>query len=128
MPAPTLFAVWLGNVYPAVAAHDGGQREVLVRYEVERARRQDRGPLIAYELNWKGENFYTGNDVAIFMNGGTGFHDYATSERERGRALYIVTERPRLGSLRAELGASAPAEELVTAAECDEFVLVRVGR
>ncbi len=123
----TLFAVWLGNVYPAVAAHDGGQRELLVRYESERARHHDSGPLVAWELNWKGENFYTGNDVAVFLGGGATFHSYVESERARGHALYIVTERPRLRSLRSELGAALPTEELVTAAECDEFVLIRVA-
>ncbi len=27
-------------------------------------------PLVAYQLNWKGENFYTGNNVAIFISSG----------------------------------------------------------
>ena len=123
----TLFAVWLGNVYPAVAAHDGGQRELLARYEAERARHHDSGPLVAWELNWKGENFYTGNDVAVFLATGPTFHAYVDAERARGHALYIVTERPRLRSLRSDLGAALHTEELVTAAECDEFVLVRVS-
>jgi 4-amino-4-deoxy-L-arabinose transferase-like glycosyltransferase len=123
----TLSAVWLGNVYPAVAAHDGGQRELLARYESERAQRHDSGPLVAWELNWKGENFYTGNDVAVFLGGGATFHAYVESERARGHALYIVTERPRLRSLRSELGAGLHTEELVTSAACDEFVLIRVA-
>jgi hypothetical protein len=43
-----------------------GQRELVQRYDAQRS--SDAEPLLACQLNWKGENFYTGNRVHVFSN------------------------------------------------------------
>ena len=35
-----------------------------------RSRGASTAPLVAYQLNWKGENYYTGNNVALFIASG----------------------------------------------------------
>ena len=34
-------------------------------------------------MNWKGENFYTGNHVPAFVSSGKKFQDYLADERKR---------------------------------------------
>lgn len=41
-------------------------------------------PLVAYQLNWKGENFYTGNRVALFIHSEAPFIRYMNSRKGAG--------------------------------------------
>jgi 4-amino-4-deoxy-L-arabinose transferase-like glycosyltransferase len=106
-------------------ASDGGQRGVLTAYY------RDRGPngppLVAYQLNWKGENFYTGNNLAIFVSSGAPMKAYLDRRRERAeRTVYFVTERGRVRVLESELGPVRSFTELTGPAVSSEFTLVRV--
>ncbi|MCA9620902.1 MAG: glycosyltransferase family 39 protein, partial [Myxococcales bacterium] len=117
------FGAWLLDVYlPALSPHYG-QRELFLRYEREQAR--DPGPIIAYQMNWKGENFYRGNEVVAFVSTGRLFQDHVASLRTSGvRTMYFVTQPKRLDSLRAEIG--VVPESLSTPEENNKFLLLRV--
>lgn len=115
----------LMNVYLPRCAVDGGQREIIAAYY--RARTPgDRSPLVAYQLNWKGENFYTGNHVAIFVSSGAPMKTYLDRRRTQGaRTVHFVTERGRVRALQNELGAVESFTELTPPALSAEFTLVR---
>ncbi len=119
-----VFGAWGLDVYFMKIAPHWGQRETTLAYY--QASREAPGPLVAYQMNWKGENFYTGNHVPAFVSSGKKFQDYILDEKKKGvRTFYFVTEHGRTGTLSNELGATKEFEKL-TAPELDnKFVLVR---
>ncbi len=109
---------------------DGGQREVLSAFYRDRANIPSaRGPLVAYQLNWKGENYYSGNALAIFISSGGSMRAYLEARRARGEnVVWFVTERNRVRSLRAEIESMRAPRSFteVTGREISaEFTLVR---
>jgi hypothetical protein len=98
-----MWAAWGVNVYLFRAAPHWGQRETVMAYY--RDRPGPEAPLVAYQMNWKGENFYTGNRVPAFVASGQKFKDWVAAERKRGvTTMYFTTEHGRVGSLKSELG------------------------
>jgi hypothetical protein len=97
------------------------QKHVIQRYYEVRE-----GPeevVLAFQMNWKGENFYTGNRVQVFVDlDTTALREWAAERR--GQTVYALTERSRLGGLRSAL---APVEiEEITGDEMNnKFMLVR---
>ena len=75
------FGAWGIDVYFQETAPHWGQRETTIAYL--NAARELPGPLIAYQMNWKGENFYTGNHVPAFVSSGKKFQDYLADKRRR---------------------------------------------
>jgi len=122
--ATAAFAAWGLDGYLVRAAPHWGQRELVEAYY--RARGSEADPLAAYNLNWKGENFYTGNRVAVFPAGGK-IPSWIEARRQAGaRSVFFLTEPSRVGVLRKELGDPAGFHELTGARENNKFVLVRV--
>ena len=118
------FAAWGLDVYFVKTSPHWGQRETTVAYY--RASVDRPGPLVAYQMNWKGENFYTGNHVPAFVSSGKKFTDYVAEERKKGsKTLYFVTEHGRAGSLSTELGATKSFEKLTTPELDNKFLLIR---
>jgi 4-amino-4-deoxy-L-arabinose transferase-like glycosyltransferase len=116
-----LCAALLLGVYLPRGSYDGGQRELLAAFYEDRT---DHHELIAYQLNWKGENFYTGNHVAIFIASGAPLRAYLDRERSKGeRTFYFATERGRVHGLEREVGA-ASFTEIATSAE---FAVLRAS-
>jgi 4-amino-4-deoxy-L-arabinose transferase-like glycosyltransferase len=116
--------------YLVRAAPDGGQRGIFERYYSARTADAARGTrasaLVAYQLNWKGENFYSGNDVAIFISSGAPMRAYLDARKRIGESIvYFVTERGRVAGLRNELGAVRSFTELADRDASYEFALVR---
>jgi len=123
--AAVLFALGMLDSYLVRAAPDGGQRDVFEAYYRDRGA-ANTGPLVAYQLNWKGENFYSGNNVAIFIASGASMRTYLAARKERNeRTVYFVTERGRVNGLRSELGSVRSFEELTAPSVSHEFSLVR---
>ena len=52
---------------------------------VLRQPREPRRELVAYQMNWKGENFYTGNHVPAFVSTGSTFTTGSRGSARRGR-------------------------------------------
>ncbi|HEY8075835.1 MAG TPA: glycosyltransferase family 39 protein [Labilithrix sp.] len=119
-------AAFVLDVYLVRAARDGGQREILSAYYRARDSAPTQAPLVAYQLNWKGENFYTGNRVAIFIASGAPMKTWLDGRRRAGdHTFYFVTEQGRVAHLRSELGDVHAFEKLTNEGDCAEFALVR---
>jgi len=116
-----LFCVWALDVYMIDLSPHWGQRELVQRYYDLRASEDE--PLIAWQMNWKGENFYTGNRVHVFVQ----LDNRALREwlgQNRGRTAYFMLEHQRLANLRSVMR-DTTIEELTDPRFCNKFVLVR---
>jgi 4-amino-4-deoxy-L-arabinose transferase-like glycosyltransferase len=119
-----VFGGWGVDVYLMKISPHWGQRETTLAYY--QAARELPGPFVAYQMNWKGENFYTGNHVPAFVSSGKKFQDYVLEEKKKGvRTFYFVTEHGRTGTLSNELGQTREFEKLTTPELDNKFVLVR---
>jgi hypothetical protein len=117
-----VFTLWI--YLPALAPHFG-QRELLLAYYEQR--RGPEEPIVAYQMNWKGENFYTGNRLRIFVSTGAKFTKWLKAERQAGtRVMFFLTEHGRVGALKSELGSGYRARALTDKALNDKFALVKV--
>jgi 4-amino-4-deoxy-L-arabinose transferase-like glycosyltransferase len=118
-----LFSLWCLDVYMIDLSPHWGQRELFERYYKERKSRDE--PIVAWQMNWKGENLYTGNRVAVFASLN---NDELTGwlDRNKGKRAFFVLEHKRLDRLKRLLG-SRKVEVRSTERENNKFVLVRVG-
>lgn len=92
------FSAWALNVYiPDLSPH-WGQRELVKRYYEER--KDESEPLVAWQMNWKGENFYAGNRVEVFQKLDNIEIKKWIKERPNQRAFFIL-EHSRLGGFRS---------------------------
>ncbi|HZO13147.1 MAG TPA: glycosyltransferase family 39 protein, partial [Polyangiaceae bacterium] len=118
------FAVWGLDVFLVKLSPHWGQRELFIAYERERMAQP--GQLIAYIMNWKGENFYRGNRVPAFVSTGHRFQRWIDDQKKKGdKTFYFVLQHTRVTTLAAELGEPA-IEKLTDEALNNKFVLVRV--
>jgi hypothetical protein len=78
-------------------------------------------------MNWKGENFYSGNRVPAFVSSGDKFKNWLEKQRKSGtRVAFFLTEHGRVGTLKGELGKGARLQTLTDKRVNDKFALVRV--
>ena len=118
------FAVWGLDSYFMKTSPHWGQRETVLAYYDQSTRIP--GPLVAYQMNWKGENFYSGNHIPAFVSSGKKFQDYVTEERKKGtKTFYFMTEHARTGTLQNEIGATVSFEKLTPPELNNKFLLVR---
>ena len=118
-----VWALWGLDVYMVETAPHWGQHEVIQAYYKERASANE--PLVAYQMNWKGENFYTGNKVPAFVSSGANFTNWVRTQKDKGvKVMFFVTEHSRTGGLRSEVGART-YKEITDKKLCNKFVLVR---
>ena len=118
-----VWALWGLDVYMTGTAPHWGQHEVIAAYYADRASPDDL--LVAYQMNWKGENFYTGNRVPAFVSTGGTFTSWLKQKRDAGaKVMYFITAHGRVGRLKSEVGAKA-YRELTDKTLCNKFVLVR---
>jgi 4-amino-4-deoxy-L-arabinose transferase-like glycosyltransferase len=118
-------AAWTLDVYAVRAAPHFGQRETVAAYY--RARRGPGEPLVAYQMNWKGENFYTGNRLPVFVSGGPPLGAWLRKARGAGlRTFFFTTAHGRVDDLRRELDDPPRFEVLTDRFDNDRFALVRV--
>jgi 4-amino-4-deoxy-L-arabinose transferase-like glycosyltransferase len=123
--AGTLWTLWGLDVYLYEAAPHWGQREVVLAYY--RDRRSADEPFVAYQMNWKGENFYTGNRVPAFVSSGERFKEWITEQKNKGiHRMYFTTEHGRISSLKRELGDPANFVQLTDKKLNNKFLLARV--
>lgn len=121
----TLWGAWGLDVYLFQASPHWGQRETLLAYYRDRSSPDE--PLIAYQMNWKGENFYTGNRIPAFVSSGEKFKDWINEQKDRGvRRMYFTTEHGRAGSLKRELGDPPKFTILTDKALNNKFFMARV--
>jgi len=76
-------------------------------------------------MNWKGENFYTGNKIPAFVSSGAPFTTWVKQQKEKGvKVMFFVTEHTRTGGLRGEVQ-GRNYKEITDKETCNKFVLVR---
>jgi 4-amino-4-deoxy-L-arabinose transferase-like glycosyltransferase len=119
-----VWAAWGLDAYLAKASPHWGQRELFVAYE--RARMEAPGPLVAYQMNWKGENFYRGNQLAIFVTSGRKLHQWLDRQKVASKTFYFVTEHRRVNGLLRELGGPDRVDRLTDERLNNKFQLLRV--
>jgi hypothetical protein len=116
------FTLWI--YLPLLAPHYG-QRELFLAYYQKRHGPEE--PIVAYQMNWKGENFYSGNRLPAFVSTGAKFKKWLKTERRNGtKVIYFVTEHGRIGTLKSELGAGFNVMRLTDTRLNNKFALVRV--
>jgi 4-amino-4-deoxy-L-arabinose transferase-like glycosyltransferase len=94
------FTAWSLSVYMIDLSPHWGQRELVDRYYEARASSDE--PLVAWQMNWKGENFYTGNRVLVFVDlDNRAIREWI--EDNRGKRAFFLLEHGRLGGLRGLL-------------------------
>jgi hypothetical protein len=114
-------AAWGIDIYFVRTAPHWGQRETILEYYRRRAHPEE--PLVAFQMNWKGENFYTGNRVAVFVS----LNNKEMTEwldKKKGVTAYFVLEHGRLARLKTTLG-SRKVVPLTTDRDNNTFVLVK---
>lgn len=116
-----VITAWSLDVYMIDLAPHWGQAELIDRYYSER--KSDKEPLVAWQMNWKGENFYTGNRVAVFVDLDNKKVEAWIKERPGTRAFFIL-EHGRLERLKRLLG-PREVQVLSTKRDNNKFVLVR---
>jgi 4-amino-4-deoxy-L-arabinose transferase-like glycosyltransferase len=131
--AATVMMAGLGLAFGAFCLDDyfvqtsphWGQRETIERYYKLRASADE--PIVAYQMNWKGENFYTGNRIPAFVTAGEKFKAYMKDMQGRGKKVFFfTTEHSRVPGLRADLGNPSHVEILTDRRVDNKFTLVRV--
>ena len=101
--------------------------KLLLKLVLMRAASPVRRPLVAYQMNWKGENFYRGNRIPAFVSSGKVFQDWVDQQKKLGqRRFYFVTEHKRVSGLRGELGQPPHVDRLSDKELNNKFVLVRI--
>jgi hypothetical protein len=108
-----VWALWTLDIYMVKTAPHWGQRDTILAYYKDRA--SPNQPIIAYQMNWKGENFYTSNKIPAYVSSGTKFTQWVTEERAKGvKTMYFVTEHGRRNGLKNELGTGVKSLEPIT--------------
>jgi 4-amino-4-deoxy-L-arabinose transferase-like glycosyltransferase len=109
---------------PQLAPHFGQRELFLAYYE---ARNGPQEPIAAYQMNWKGENFYSGNRLPAFVSSGVKFKSWLKAQRKQGtRVVFFVTEHGRISTLKSELGRAVRVKVVTDKRLNDKFALVRV--
>ncbi len=120
-----LWGAWGVDEYFVRAAAHWGQRDTVIAYY--RDRKGPEQPFVAYQMNWKGENFYTGNHVPAFKSSGKPFKDWVEKQRQAGvKVMYFTTEWGRVNGLKNELGKPPHFDVLTTKRMNNKFFLARV--
>jgi 4-amino-4-deoxy-L-arabinose transferase-like glycosyltransferase len=118
-----VWAVWGIDVYMVKTAPHWGQHEAISAYYSSRDNPDEL--LVAYQMNWKGENFYTGNHVPAFVSTGATFTGWLKTQREKGaRVMYFITEHSRIGGLKGEVQAKS-YKEITDKTLNNKFVVIR---
>jgi 4-amino-4-deoxy-L-arabinose transferase-like glycosyltransferase len=117
-----LFAAWGLDVYLVDLSPHWAQGHVIRKYY--ELRRSPDEPLVAWQMNWKGENFYTGNRVSVFVDlDNTKLRQWI--ERNRGKRAFVALEHSRLQNFR-NLVAPREVREITGPRDNNKFLLVQV--
>jgi hypothetical protein len=119
-----IWAVWGLDVYLVKASPHWGQREVIEAYFKQRGSTEE--PIIAYQMNWKGENFYTGNKIPAFVSSGATFTNWIKAQQEKGiKTFWFVTEHSRTSALKNEAGTPRIFETVTDKRLNNKFCLIK---
>jgi 4-amino-4-deoxy-L-arabinose transferase-like glycosyltransferase len=116
------FAVWALDVYLVDLSPHWAQNHVIAQYYARRTSPTD--PLVAWQMNWKGENFYTGNHVSVFVDlDNTKLREWINTNR--GKHAYFMLEHSRLPGFRT-LVAPRVVTEVTGPKDNNKFLMVEL--
>jgi hypothetical protein len=116
-----VFSVWLLDVYMIDLSPHWSQQGLVERYYRLRSGPQE--PLVAWQMNWKGENYYTGNRVAVFVElNNKKINKFI--EKNKGKRMFALLEHSRLARFRTLMG-KRKVYELTTKRDNNKFLLVK---
>jgi hypothetical protein len=119
--AAACFSLWCLDVYMIDLSPHWGQRELIDRYYA--LRKDGSEPIVAWQMNWKGENFYTGNRIPVFVSlNNKELEDWLV--RNKGKRAFFLLEHKRLDRFKRTLG-KRKVYELSTERDNNKFVLVK---
>jgi 4-amino-4-deoxy-L-arabinose transferase-like glycosyltransferase len=119
-----VWALWGLDVYLVKTSPHWGQREILETYYKMRGSPDE--PIVAYQMNWKGENFYTGNRIPAFVSSGTPFTNWIKAQQDKGiRTIFFVTEHGRTSALKSEAGNPSVFDTVTNKRLNNKFTLIR---
>jgi len=116
------FCAWGLNVYTVDLADHWSIQKLAERYYEDRQSADE--PLVAWQMNWKGENFYTGNRIHVFAELDNK-RMKKWLEANRGRRAYFVLEHKRYPNFK-KLVPDRPIRELSTKRDCNKLLLVEL--
>ncbi len=116
------FCAWSVNVYVVDLADHWSTRLLVKRYYELRNGPEE--PFVAWQMNWKGENFYTGNRAHIFVDQRTK-KLMAWLDKNPGKRAFFVFEHTRLKRFQRLVG-SRQVRELSTKRESNKYLLVEL--
>ena len=120
------WTAWGLDVYLVNAAPHWGQRETILAYYA--ARKGPEEPFVAYQMNWKGENFYTGNRVPAFVSSGAKFKSWIAEQKKKGtQVMFFTTEHSRIPALKSELGPVKDFKVLTDRTLNNKFTVARAA-
>jgi len=118
-----MFTVFYLDVYMIDLTPHWSQQDLVRRYYKERT--SSKQELVAWQMNWKGENFYTGNRVAVFVDTNNK-EVLAWMDARKGKTAFFVLEHSRLARFRT-LAGKRKVEARTTERDNNKFLLVKVA-
>jgi 4-amino-4-deoxy-L-arabinose transferase-like glycosyltransferase len=120
-----LWVAWCLDVYLTKIAPHWSQRETVLEYY--KRRKSPLEWLVAYQMNWKGENIYTGNHLITFVSTGEKFKRWLDERRgSSDPVVFVTTEHSRISSLKSEIGKYRKFDVVTDKQLNNKFALVRV--
>ena len=117
-----IFGCWCLNFYMLDLSPHWGQGGLVKRYYELRQGPQE--PLVAWQMNWKGENYYSGNRVAVFVDLNNKKIEDWIADNE-GKRAFVLMEHKRLSRFERLVG-KRKVYPLSTERENNKFLLVKV--
>ena len=118
-----IFSAWTLNVYMVDLSPHWGMGPLFRKYYEVRESAEE--PVIAWQMNWKGENFYTGNRVFAFVDlDNVKIREWMNNNK--GNTAYFVFEHTRLSSFRS-LMSGKEIEEITNKRDNNKFILVKIA-
>ena len=118
-----VFSAWTVNVYFSDLSDHWGLRPLIHQYYSLREGPEE--PLLAYQMNWKAENFYTGNRVHTFVDLDTSALRTWVNEN-RGKRVFVLIERGRMRGFLGVVGNAPHVIEHTSTRLCSKFVIAEL--
>jgi 4-amino-4-deoxy-L-arabinose transferase-like glycosyltransferase len=110
MVAALVFGHWLTQHHMVALAPQWTQKHIVEEYYARRRSAAER--LVAFQMNWKGENFYTGNRVVVHVSTKNKNFE-AWVDKHRGERHFFITEESRFKRMsQRAAAASGPLEHI----------------
>lgn len=112
------FGHWLTQHHMVSLAPHWTQKHIIDTYYAQRRSAAER--LVAFQMNWKGENFYTGNRVVVHVSTKNKNFE-AWVDKHRGERHFFITEESRFSRMSKRAGAASGPLERFANDTCNKY-------